>query len=67
MTAKYPHVKVKLTGGPSDPRAILSNVAEAMSRCGVPAAEREAFLQEAYQCQSPEQVLHLVMQTVDWS
>ena len=43
MTAKYPHVKVKLTGGPSDPRAILSNVAEACAAAACPPPREKPF------------------------
>ena len=47
MTTKYPEVVVKLTGHDGNAFNILGRVTRAMKAAGVPAADREAFTQEA--------------------
>ena len=46
-TPKYPNVEVKLVGEDGNAFAILGRASHAMRLAGVPASEREAFVNEA--------------------
>lgn len=47
MTAKYPNITVKLVGTDGNAFAILGKVSGALKKAKVPAAEVEAFMDEA--------------------
>ena len=47
MGAKYPNIKVKLTGRDGNAFAIIGSVNAAMRQAGIKPNERDLFLQEA--------------------
>ena len=47
MSAKYPKIKVRLTGTDGNAFAILGKVRSALQKAKVPATERNAFANEA--------------------
>ena len=66
MDVKYPNVLVQLTGKDGNAFHIIGRVRAAMRRAGIPAAEIEAFSDEANASKSYDELLQFVMRTVAW-
>ena len=64
MVPKYSHIQVQLTGEDGNAFAILGKVSQALRQAGVPAEERDAFMQEAT-AGNYDHLLQVVMQWVE--
>lgn len=62
---KYPDIRVRLSGTDGNVYAILGLVENAMRQADVAEAEREAFRNAAFDCDSYDAVLQLIVQTVN--
>lgn len=64
MDVKYPEVTVKLVGEDGNVFNIVGLTTRALKRAGHPEAAK-AFSDQAFECSSYDEVLQLVMRTVE--
>ena len=62
---KYPKIIVRIIGKDSNVFGIIGKVSAALKKAKVPKEEVSKFTKDAFQCHSYDDVLNLVMDTVE--
>lgn len=67
MEIRYPQVKVELVGKDGNAFMIIGLTAKALTKAGIPAEDVAEFKQRCFNQPSYDNLLQLIMQTVDVS